>query len=142
MRAATYIARLIAAIILLQTLFFKFSGHPDSVALFTILGAEPYGRIGLGVVELVAALWLLAPRRSDLNLYGALLSTGLMVGALLAHVVVLGIHFRGDNGTLFYLAVATMLSALFVTLSTYLSFQKIEFSCRPWLLRLFTPSNS
>ena len=39
---------IIAAIVLLQTLYFKFTAHPDSVYIFTTLGIEPYGRIGSG----------------------------------------------------------------------------------------------
>ena len=49
----SWIAQLIAAAIVGQTLFFKFTGAPESVYLFTALGAEPWGRIGSGVVDLV-----------------------------------------------------------------------------------------
>ena len=43
------VLRLVPAIILLQTLYFKFSAAPESVFIFEQLGLEPWGRIGLGV---------------------------------------------------------------------------------------------
>src|SRR5882672_3340919 len=52
-------ARIIAAIILLQTLFFKFSASPESVYIFTAVGMEPWGRIGVGVLELIAGVLIL-----------------------------------------------------------------------------------
>lgn len=92
---------LIAAIILLQTLFFKFSGAPESVYIFSTLGMEPVGRIGSGVTELVAAILLLWPGRSWL---GALLALGVMAGAIVSHLTILGIEVQGDGGLLFGLA--------------------------------------
>ena len=94
----------IAAVILLQTLFFKFSGAEESVYIFTALGMEPWGRIGSGVVELIASVLLLVPRTVTV---GAILSLGVISGALVSHVTKLGIALRavGDNGELFALAV-------------------------------------
>jgi hypothetical protein len=69
----------IAAGILLQTLYFKFSAHPDSVALFSKLGMEPYGRIGIGVMELIASLLILVPKTRGI---GALLGLGIISGAI------------------------------------------------------------
>lgn len=97
--------RIVAAAILLQTLPFKFTAHPSSVALFTELGVEPFGRIGLGVVELITAILLLVPGTVR---YGIVLGIGLMVGALASHFFVIGINFMDDGGALFMLAVATM----------------------------------
>src|SRR5688572_3362461 len=77
--------RTVAAVILLQTLFFKFTGAPESVYIFTKVGAEPWGRIGSGVVELIAALLLLTPR---LTWAGALLAAGVMAGAVLSHLTI------------------------------------------------------
>jgi uncharacterized membrane protein YphA (DoxX/SURF4 family) len=88
-----WILRLLAAIILLQTLYFKFTANPQSVHLFTILGMEPYGRIGIGVLELIASLLILYPRTTG---YGAVLGAGLMAGALFFHLTKLGIVFDGD----------------------------------------------
>ena len=95
------VLRITAAIILLQTLFFKFTGAPESVYIFTKVGAEPWGRIGSGVVELIAAILILTPRFTWL---GSLLAIGVMAGALLSHVIVLGIEVQGDKGLLFALA--------------------------------------
>lgn len=100
-------ARLVAAIILLQTLYFKFGGEAESVYIFSTLGVEPWGRIGSGVVEGIAALLILYPRTSWL---GAALALGVMGGAILAHLFVLGITVSGfdggDGGYLFFLALA------------------------------------
>jgi uncharacterized membrane protein YphA (DoxX/SURF4 family) len=93
--------RIIAAVILLQTLFFKFTGAPESVYIFTRVGAEPWGRIASGVVELIAAVLLLTPR---FTWAGALLALGVMAGAILSHLTILGIEVQNDRGLLFVLA--------------------------------------
>jgi uncharacterized membrane protein YphA (DoxX/SURF4 family) len=98
-------ARIVAAIILLQTLFFKLTGAPESVYIFSSLGAEPWGRYGSGLVELVAALLLLVPRTAWL---GAGIGLGVMVGAIASHVLVLGIEVQGDGGMLFGLAIVVL----------------------------------
>ncbi len=102
---------LITAIILLQTLFFKFSGAPESVYIFRTLGMEPVGRVGSGVAELVAAILLLWPGRSWL---GALLALGVMAGAIISHLTVLGIEVQGDGGLLFMLALTVALLSAFI----------------------------
>ncbi|MEZ4891740.1 MAG: DoxX family protein [Saprospiraceae bacterium] len=94
--------RLIAAFILGQTLFFKFNAAEESVYIFEKLGAEPWGRIGSGVAELVCAILLLIPRTAWLGALGAL---GVISGAILSHLFVLGIDVKGDGGLLFGLAV-------------------------------------
>lgn len=100
-RAMGLLLRLTAAAILLQTLFFKFTGAEESVYIFQTLGAEPWGRIGSGVAELVTAVLLLAPSTAAL---GGLLGIGVMSGAILSHLTVLGIEIMGDGGLLFALA--------------------------------------
>lgn len=99
--ALSWVLRLTAAIILLQTLFFKFTAAPESIYIFTKVGAEPWGRIGSGVVELIAAILILTPRFTWL---GSLLAMGVMAGAILSHLTVLGIEVQGDKGLLFALA--------------------------------------
>jgi uncharacterized membrane protein YphA (DoxX/SURF4 family) len=99
------------AIVLLQTLYFKFSAHPDSVYIFSAIGMEPVGRIGVGIAELVTAILILIPRTTWL---GALLSTGLMVGALGMHLTSLGIEVGDDGGKLFYMAAGVFLMSLVV----------------------------
>ena len=99
----------VAALILLQTLFFKFTGAEESVYIFSTLGMEPWGRIGSGVVELIAAVLLLLPRTAAL---GALLALGTMIGAIGGHLTKLGIVVLDDGGTLFFLAVTVALCSL------------------------------
>lgn len=106
--------RLLSAIILLQTLFFKFSAAPVSVYIFTELGIEPWGRIGTGVLELIASILILIPRTT---LYGAILGFGLMAGAIFSHVTKLGIVVQNDSGKLFALAVIVLVSCAVLILS-------------------------
>ena len=108
----SWACRIVAAIILLQTLFFKFTGAPESVYIFskvrdfTGFPTEPYGRIGSGVIELIAAILLLLPRTTWL---GALIAAGVMAGAIMSHLLILGIEVQGDKGLLFFLAVTVLL---------------------------------
>ena len=102
----TWTLRLIPALILLQTLFFKFSAAEESVYIFTTLGVEPWGRIGSGIVELFAGLFLLY---RPLNWLGADLALGTMTGAILSHLGPLGIEVMNDQGWLFKLAILTWL---------------------------------
>jgi len=101
-KIASWLVRLPAAIILLQTLFFKFTGAPESVYIFTKVGMGPWGRYGSGVVELIAALLLLSSCHCWL---GALLALGVMGGAIMSHLTVLGIVVQDDGGLLFALAI-------------------------------------
>ena len=108
-----WVARLAAAVILLQTLFFKFTAAEESVYIFTTVGMEPWGRIGSGVVELIASVLLFVPRFTWL---GALLGLGTMSGAIFFHLTTLGISVQGDGGQLFAYAVAVWVSCLFLLL--------------------------
>ena len=99
----TWILRLVAAVILLQTLFFKFTAAPESVYIFTRVGLEPSGRIASGIAELVAAILILFPPTTWL---GAGLALGVMCGAIFSHLTVLGIVVIDDGGLLFGLALA------------------------------------
>jgi putative oxidoreductase len=107
--AVSWALQLIVAGILLQTLFFKFTGAAESVYIFSTLGAEPWGRIGSGVVELIAALLLLFPATITM---GAILALGVIAGAIVSHLTVLGIEVQGDGGLLFFLALAVFVSSL------------------------------
>ena len=102
--------RLVVAVILLQTLFFKFSGAKESVYIFSTLGIEPWGRIGSGIVELVAALLLTFPRTVTL---GAFIAMGTISVAILSHLTKLGIALPavGDHGELFALAIVVLLGS-------------------------------
>lgn len=107
----SWVCQLVVAGILLQTLFFKFTGAEESVYIFTRVGAEPWGRIGSGVMELVAAMMLLVPA---LVPYGAILTLGAMSGAILSHLTLLGIEVKGDGGLLFGLALTCFVGALVI----------------------------
>jgi uncharacterized membrane protein YphA (DoxX/SURF4 family) len=109
-----WILRLLAATILLQTLYFKFTAHPQSVKLFTELGMEPWGRIGTGIFELIASLLILYPRTT---VYGALLGMGLMAGALFFHLTKLGIVFDGDAVLFTYALIVFISCAILVLFS-------------------------
>jgi putative oxidoreductase len=104
----SWVLRIAAAVILLQTLFFKFTAAPESVYIFTKVGAEPWGRIGSGIVELIAAVLILTPRFTWL---GSFLALGVMSGAIVSHLTILGIEVQGDKGLLFGLAVIVFVSS-------------------------------
>ncbi|MEO8637108.1 MAG: DoxX family protein, partial [Gemmatimonadales bacterium] len=105
----SWACQLVAAAILLQTLYFKFTGAPESVYIFTTLGLEPWGRIGSGVVELIAAILLLIPATAG---FGAVLALGVISGAILSHLTKLGIEVQGDGGLLFGLAITVFVTSL------------------------------
>jgi uncharacterized membrane protein YphA (DoxX/SURF4 family) len=112
----TWAVRIIAAVILLQTLFFKFTGAEESKYIFTKLGAEPWGRIGSGVVELIASALILIPATTWI---GALLGLGTMTGAILSHIFILGISVKNsdgteDNGQLFIYAVIVFVACSYL----------------------------
>jgi hypothetical protein len=115
--ALSWTLQIAAAAILGQTLFFKLSAAPESVHIFSTLGAEPWGRIGSAVAELVAVVLLLVPRTAAI---GALLALGVISGAILSHLTKLGIEIRlpgepeGDGGLLFALALATFVASAVV----------------------------
>lgn len=123
----TWVLRIVAALIMLQTLYFKFTADPQSVKLFTILGMEPWGRIGTGILELAASLLILIPRTTA---YGSVLGIGLMSGAIYFHLAKLGIVFDGD-AILFIYAVTVFVSCAL-----------LAFIYRDDLLHLVTPSKS
>ena len=101
--------QVVAAAILFQTLFFKFAGAEESIYIFTTLGMEPWGRIGSGIAELIACVLLLTPRTIAL---GALLSLGVISGAILSHLTRLGVVVKDDGGLLFMLALVVFASSL------------------------------
>lgn len=106
-----WVCRLVAAILMLQSLFFKFSAAPESVYIFSNLGMEPVGRIGSGVGELIASILLLIPATSWL---GALMGLGVISGAIFFHLTKLGIEIQGDGGQLFIYAVLVFISCAIV----------------------------
>ncbi len=122
-----WILRLVATIIMLQTLFFKFTAAEESVYIFSKLGIEPWGRIGTGIGELIASILILIPATT---VFGALLGLGLMGGALFFHLTKLGIVVKGDSGQLFLYALLVFVSCLILV-----------WSYRSRLLNLFNENN-
>src|SRR5277367_1790449 len=108
-KIASWLVRLTAAVILLQTLFFKFTGAPESIYIFTKVGMEPWGRYGSGVVELIASILLMSSCHCWL---GALLALGVMGGAIFSHLTMLGIVVQDDGGLLFGLAITVTICSL------------------------------
>ena len=108
-RIIFWIARLLAALIMLQTLYFKFTGAEESVYIFTQVGMEPWGRIGVGMMELIASFLILVPSTVWL---GSVLAAGLMSGALMMHLTLLGIEVKGDGGYLFILALVVAICSI------------------------------
>ncbi len=115
-KITAWICRLIAAVIMLQTLYFKFTAAPESIYIFSTLGMEPWGRIGTGMLEAIASILLFFP---GTTLYGAILGLGLMSGALFFHLIKLGIVVQDDGGQLFIYALLVWVSCL-VLLIIYL----------------------
>jgi uncharacterized membrane protein YphA (DoxX/SURF4 family) len=107
-RIVSWICRLVAAVILGQTLFFKFTGAEESIYIFTKVGLEPWGRYGSGAAELIAAILLLTPRFAWA---GALLALGVISGALVSHLTVLGLVVKDDGGLLFGLAITVFVTS-------------------------------
>ena len=107
----SWVCQLAVAAILLQTLFFKFTGAAESVYIFTTLGIEPWGRIGSGIAELIASVLLLMPATAAV---GAAIAVGSMTVAVLSHLTALGIEVQGDGGLLFGLALTVLACALII----------------------------
>ena len=114
-----YFPVIVSALIMLQTVYFKFSANEESVYIFTKVGIEPWGRIGTGVAELLASVLLLIPRNRFL---GALMGAGIMFGAIASHLFILGIEVMNDKGYLFFLAWVVLLCCSWIL---YLEKEKI-----------------
>ena len=106
-----FLLKLIVAVILLQTLYFKFTGAPESIYIFQTIGMEPWGRIGSGIVELLAVILIFSPRTTWL---GAILALGSMAGAIFFHLTKLGVEVMDDGGLLFGLACVVFISSLII----------------------------
>lgn len=105
----SWVLRLTVAVILIQTLYFKFTAHPDSVHIFSALGVEPWGRIALGIIELITAILILIPKT---KIIGMVNSLGIILGAIFSHILVLGIKVSNDGGGLFTLAIVVLVASV------------------------------
>lgn len=120
-----WVLRLVAAIIMLQTLWFKFTAAEESVYIFSTLGMEPWGRIGTGVLELIASILLLIPSTTA---FGALIGAGVMSGALVAHLTKLGIVVKDDQGLLFIYALLVFTSCLILLYFFRQQFKRLNYA--------------
>ncbi|MCY3998577.1 MAG: DoxX family protein [Flavobacteriaceae bacterium] len=126
-----YILRVAIAAILIQSLYFKFTAHPEAVHIFSTLGVEPWGRVLLGIIELITGLLVLVPQTV---LKGLFLSIGLMIGAVLTHLftdvgIVVKWNDQSDHGELFIMAIIALVLS---KLTFYIISQKLHVSC--WVL--------
>ncbi len=117
------VIKIIVAVILFQTLFFKFSGSDESVYIFEKLGIEPFGRIGSGIVELITSILLFIDKT---KFYAALTIVGTMLGAIISHLFVLGIEVMNDGGTLFILAFITFILSVILSISYISDLKKLN----------------
>jgi uncharacterized membrane protein YphA (DoxX/SURF4 family) len=109
MKIFSWILSIVVAVILLQTLYFKFSGAPEPLYIFEKIGLGDAGRFGSAIVELIASILLLIPRTRAI---GAILALGTITGAIFFHLTSLGIEVMGDGGTLFYMALVVFVCSL------------------------------
>ena len=105
--------RIIAALIMLQTLYFKFTAAPESVYIFSQVGMEPEGRIAMAIAELLASVLILIPRTS---LIGASMALFIMIGAIATHIAIIGIEVMNDGGQLFIYALIVALASFYIIL--------------------------
>ena len=94
-----------------QTLYFKFTGAEESKYIFSTVGMEPWGRIGVGIFELIASVLLLINATAWI---GAVIALGLMGGAIMMHLTILGVVVGDDHGQLFLYAVIVTICSLTV----------------------------
>ena len=128
-KIVSWALQIIVALILFQTLFFKFTAAKESVYIFSKLGMEPWGRIGSGIVELIAVILLLYPRTVTL---GAILAAGVISGAIFSHLTKLGIIVQDDGGLLFGLALAVLIGSIAILVIRYREI--------PWLGQRLAPA--
>lgn len=129
-KITSWATAVISAVIMLQTLYFKFTGAPESVYIFTQLGIEPVGRIGIGVAELIASVALVIPKS---RFFGALITISLMTGAVVGHLTQIGIEVMNDSGYLFTLCLIVLSNAficLYLERKQLISFAKNAFTSR------------
>ena len=82
-----WILQIGAAGMFLMVGFLKLSGSAQLVGLFEAIGLGQWLRYLTGTLEVVGAILLLIPRTSGL---GALLLVGVMAGAVMTHVFIVG----------------------------------------------------
>lgn len=115
-RYVPWAAQILVALILAQTLFFKFTYAPETQVIFGPRGGRP-AATAVGLVELLCVVLLLIPRTAA---SGALLSLLVISGAIFTHLTSLGVQIidpvtrKGDGGLLFFLACVVALGSLLI----------------------------
>ncbi|RUT78536.1 DoxX family protein [Ancylomarina longa] len=115
-RVLDMLLRIVTAVILIQTLHFKFSGHPEAIHIFSTIGMEPWGRYGVGAIELIAGILFFIPRLWKL---AAIITFGLMIVAIWFHLFTpLGIVIKydgiSDKGQLFGMALTALIFCMYL----------------------------
>jgi uncharacterized membrane protein YphA (DoxX/SURF4 family) len=108
---------------MIQTLYFKFSGSPESVYVFSQVGMEPEGRIATGIAEAITSALILIPATS---LYGAFFALFIMIGAIATHMFIIGIEVKGDHGLLFIYAIIVALASVYIIVASIRKRKKIQ----------------
>ena len=106
-----WICRIVATLILLFTFYYKITGSPESVHVFSEADMEPYGRYSVAIAEFVAAMLIIIPRTS---LAGALLAVVIMICVIASHIFVLGIQVMNDRGRHFIAAVVVAICSMII----------------------------
>ncbi|MEM6960150.1 MAG: DoxX family protein [Myxococcota bacterium] len=88
------VLRLFVAAIMAGAGYLKLTSGAAEIAIFSELGMEPQGRMIIGLLEVASGLLLLSPHVAT----GALLTVGIMCGAIIAHATVIGPSPGGDGG--------------------------------------------
>lgn len=112
----SWLLRVFAATIMVQTLYFKFTAQLESIYIFSEVGIEPWGRIATGIAELIASVLLIIPATVSI---GAIMAIGIMTGAIITHLAILGVEVQGDRGQLFYFALTVLVSSLVLVVIHY-----------------------
>ena len=118
-----WFCRVLAAAIMLQTLYFKFRGAPESIYIFSQVGMEPEGRIATGIAEAITSALILIPATS---LYGAFFALFIMIGAIATHLFIIGIEVKGDHGVLFIYAILVALASVYIIATSIRKKKKIQ----------------
>jgi uncharacterized membrane protein YphA (DoxX/SURF4 family) len=117
-----WVCRIVAAVLMLQTLYYKFSGSPESVYIFSQVGMEPEGRFATAVAELIASILILIPTTS---LYGAFFALFIMIGAIGTHLFIIGIEVKGDHGQLFIYALIVSAASVYIIIKSIRKRKKV-----------------
>jgi uncharacterized membrane protein YphA (DoxX/SURF4 family) len=104
MNVVLWVLQIGAAGMFLMAGFFKLSGNEQVVGVFEAIGLGQWFRYLTGALEVGGAILLLIPRTSGL---GALMLAGVMVGAVVTHLFIIG---GSPLGAIIFLVVTTVVA--------------------------------